>query len=107
MLLPARPYIPSTYLKDGFIHCSADEGSMLEIANRFYKGLQGDVLLLVIDESKLTGPLKWEAPIHPRPMADAANVVPPEVVAEVGSAATAAAAHICAAFSHIYGTVQS
>ena len=106
VLLPARSYIPSTYIKDGFIHCSADEGSMLGIANRFYKGLSGNVLLLMIDEHKLTGPLKWEAPIHPTPAVAEVNVVPPEVVAEVGATTRAVTEPVATLFPHIYGPLN-
>ncbi len=107
-LLPARPYIPSTYLKDGFIHCSADEGSMLDVANRFYKGLPGDVLLLGIDETKLTALLKWEAPVHPEPIVAKTMVIPPEVVADLGSTAgdVVATPSPTQIFPHIYGPLN-
>lgn len=52
---------------EGFIHCSTREQA-LAVANDFYRG-QRDLLLLCIDESKLTAELRWEAPAHPNPAA--------------------------------------
>ncbi len=48
---------------EGFIHCSTAE-QVTHVANAFYAA-QKDLLLLVIDPSKLTSPLQWEAPAHP------------------------------------------
>ena len=46
----------------GFIHCSTLD-QVLSVANSLFVG-QTDLLLLCIDESKLTAKLKWEAPAH-------------------------------------------
>lgn len=114
-LLPKRPYTPSTYLKDGFIHCSGDEVTVLGVANRFYKDVPGDVLLLVIDETKLTSTLKWEAPSHPNSDAVAkpmpSLILPPEVIAEIGPEAEAFAQPVPQPqtepqFPHIYGPLN-
>ncbi len=64
-LLPGQPYLPSAYDKDGFIHCTKEPEVMLQIANRFYKDLAGEVWVLVIDADKVTAPVRWEAPAHP------------------------------------------
>jgi len=130
MLLPQRPYIPSTYTKDGFIHCSGDEATMLGVANRFYKEVKGDVLLLVIDEGKLKSELRWEGPVHPQTKTDErtkvnvesgaldAQAMPPEVVAEVGAKASDSAPAEPATpaqpaaptpeplFPHVYGPIN-
>lgn len=45
---------------EGFIHCST-AAQVSHVANAFYGG-RADLLLLVIDESKLTAELKWEPP---------------------------------------------
>jgi len=57
-----RPYLPAEYDNDGFVHCTAGDELMLKVANRFYTGVVGDFLLLVIDTDLLTSELKWEAP---------------------------------------------
>ncbi len=45
---------------EGFIHCST-RTQVVETANLFYRG-QNDLVLLCIDPSKLTAPLRYEAP---------------------------------------------
>ena len=49
----------------GFIHCSRPS-QIVDVANTFYHGQQGLVLLL-IDPSKLVAELKWEPPAEPEP----------------------------------------
>lgn len=44
--------------EEGFIHCSTIL-QIVEVANRLYRG-ESDLVLLEIEESKLTSPLKWE-----------------------------------------------
>jgi uncharacterized protein (DUF952 family) len=56
-----QPYLPAEYDADGFIHCTAGDALMIEVANRFYRATDGDYVLLVIDPARLTAPLKWEA----------------------------------------------
>ncbi len=51
-------YAADTLDTQGFIHCSR-EGQLLRVANSFYKGRQG-LVILAIDSGKLTSPLKWE-----------------------------------------------
>lgn len=66
------PYLPAEYDRDGFIHCTAGDALMLQVANRFYRATPGDFVLLAIDPQRLTAPLKWEqsedddlAPVFP------------------------------------------
>jgi len=54
------PYLAAEYNADGFVHCTAGDDLMLEVANRFYRDVPGDFVLLVIDADRLTSPLKWE-----------------------------------------------
>jgi uncharacterized protein (DUF952 family) len=55
-----EPYLPAEFEAEGFIHCTAGDELMLRIANRFYRDAAGDFVLLVIDPSRLSAPLKWE-----------------------------------------------
>jgi uncharacterized protein (DUF952 family) len=50
---------------EGFIHCSKAT-QVVDVANRFYRGQRG-LVLLVIEPSKLESGLKWEPPAHPNP----------------------------------------
>jgi uncharacterized protein (DUF952 family) len=58
-----KPYLPSQYDDEGFIHCTSGDELMVKVANRFYKNTSGDYVLLGIDTTKLdesTSPIKWE-----------------------------------------------
>ena len=120
-----KPYLPAAYAKDGFIHCTDDARVLLKTANRFYKAVQGDVLVITIDDSLLTSVVKWEAPAHPVAVKEKegqedkgkggqgegvkGSAMPPEVVAEVGSKARAQVAAEDMAmmqFPHIYGALN-
>ena len=64
--LPAsQSYLPESFAADGFIHCTREPEVMFDIANRFYKNLPGDVLVLVIDADQVTSKIKWELPADP------------------------------------------
>ncbi len=60
-----RPYLPAEYTADGFVHCTAGDELMLSVANRFYRAAPGEFVLLVIDPTRLSAPLRWEAPVPP------------------------------------------
>jgi uncharacterized protein (DUF952 family) len=52
-------YISKSINHEGFIHCSQPQ-QILEVANRFYKGIPG-LVLLWIDPEKITSDIRWEA----------------------------------------------
>jgi uncharacterized protein (DUF952 family) len=122
--LPAsEPLKPASLAREGFIHCTAGDDLMLTVANLFYKDQTGDYLVLEIDESKVTAPVKWEAPASPSPTAGEGGVraetdaMPPEAKAEFGSTpaspvpvaadpVTAAAPADALTFPHIYGPLN-
>ena len=56
-------YTAPSLQTEGFIHCSTEK-QVIHVANAFYRG-RNDLVLLVIDESKLTPELKWEPPAGP------------------------------------------
>jgi uncharacterized protein (DUF952 family) len=51
-------YAAPSLTAEGFIHCSTRE-QVPAVADRFYKG-QAGLVLLVIDPARLAAPLKWE-----------------------------------------------
>ena len=59
-----RTYAPESLRSEGFIHCST-LAQVIDTANRFYRG-QEDLVVLYIEESRLTAALKYEAPAMPR-----------------------------------------
>lgn len=59
--LPAdQPYRPREFERDGFIHCTKGEERMLLVADTLYRRVPGDFLALVIDERKVTAPVRYE-----------------------------------------------
>lgn len=56
-------YAPASFRSEGFIHCST-LAQVIGTANRFYRG-QRDLIVLCIEESRLTAELKYEAPAIP------------------------------------------
>lgn len=53
-------YAAPSLKSEGFIHCST-YAQVLPVAEKFYKG-QAGLILLVIDSMRLLSDLKWEAP---------------------------------------------
>lgn len=53
----------SSLATEGFAHCSTTD-QIVGVANRFYRNAPS-LVLLAIDESLLTTPLRWEVPAHP------------------------------------------
>ena len=60
LALGRRTYAPDSLRSEGFIHCST-LAQVIDTANRFYRGQQ-DLVVLYIEESRLTAELKYEAP---------------------------------------------
>jgi uncharacterized protein (DUF952 family) len=60
-----RPlYAPTSLAAEGFVHCTDDVETLLGVANRFYRGVEGDVLVLDLDVDALGAEVLWEAPAH-------------------------------------------
>jgi uncharacterized protein (DUF952 family) len=56
-------YRAESLASEGFIHLSQIH-QILGVANAFYTG-QRDLVILVVDTSRLKAELKYEAPVHP------------------------------------------
>lgn len=54
-------YLPANLHDDGFVHCSL-ESSVIAVANDYFAGASGRVLLLEIDPSRLASETRYEAP---------------------------------------------
>ena len=55
-----RVYTPSGLHQDGFVHC-AFEPSVVPVANDYFAGAAGRVLVLEIDPTRLTSETRYEA----------------------------------------------
>jgi uncharacterized protein (DUF952 family) len=51
-------YSPNAFAQEGFIHCST-ESQLAGVIERYYKGVQ-NLIILHIDEDKLSSQLKYE-----------------------------------------------
>ncbi|MFQ3645655.1 MAG: DUF952 domain-containing protein [Anaerolineae bacterium] len=60
----AGRYTPTSLAHDGFIHFSQAH-QVLAVANAFYRDV-GDLVLLGVEPSRLTAPLRYEPPAHPQ-----------------------------------------
>lgn len=103
-LAPGQPWAPESLRREGFIHCTAGDERLLEVANHLYRNQPGDFLVLDIDETKVTAEVKWETATPPASGAGA----PPEAAAEFGlpDAAGAGPAQPSVTFPHIYGPLN-
>ncbi|MET7754902.1 DUF952 domain-containing protein [Streptomyces sp. NPDC005389] len=57
---PDAPYAPASLAAEGFVHCSPDEAAALVVADARYRDVPGPLLVLVIDEGRLAGEVRWE-----------------------------------------------
>jgi uncharacterized protein (DUF952 family) len=79
LALGRRAYTPDSLRLEGFIHCST-LAQVIDTANRFYRGQQ-DLVVLYIEESRLTAQLKYEAPAMPH--GEAASELFPHLYGEL------------------------
>jgi uncharacterized protein (DUF952 family) len=56
-------YRTESLARDGFIHLSQHH-QVLGVVNAFYAG-QKDLVILIVDPTRLKAELKYEAPVHP------------------------------------------
>lgn len=57
---PSQPYLPPGFEKDGFIHCTDGEERIASVLTLHYKDEPGDWLLLTIDKSRVSAPIRCE-----------------------------------------------
>ncbi|MGK5697697.1 DUF952 domain-containing protein [Streptomyces sp. URMC 128] len=81
---PDGPYAPASLAEEGFVHCSPDEPTTLAVVNAFYRDAPRPLLVLALDETRLTARVEWEA----------ADPAPPPGVDEG------------ALFPHVYGPLD-
>jgi uncharacterized protein (DUF952 family) len=53
-------YFPRDYEEEGFIHATKGDDLLARVTSRVYATYKGELLLLVIDEARLTSDLKYE-----------------------------------------------
>lgn len=55
------PYLPQGFASEGFIHCTRGLDLLLQVANTYYRDVDGEFLLLVIDETRVSAEIKYES----------------------------------------------
>ena len=53
-------YAPDSLAEEGFVHCSPDEATTLAVVDAFYRDVPGPLLVLALDEARLTARVEWE-----------------------------------------------
>ena len=59
---PSKDYVPADFQREGFIHCTDGEFRMSVKANKYYANVEGDLLLFVIDKSKVKSKIQYDDP---------------------------------------------
>jgi uncharacterized protein (DUF952 family) len=77
-------YAAPSLATEGFIHCTGDPETLLAVANALYRDVEGEMVVLEIDERRLASDVRWEA---------AAPGPPPGIAADVR-------------FPHVYGPIE-
>lgn len=85
-----KPYVAATLVEEGFVHCTADQDTLVRVANAYFAQLAEPLLCYAIDEARLVSPVRYEPPI---PVADSG--VKPKSYAADGIL-----------FPHIYGPIN-
>ncbi|MER7477735.1 DUF952 domain-containing protein [Streptomyces sp. NPDC126510] len=74
-----RTYVPASLAEEGFVHCSPDEATTLAVVNAFYRDAPGPLLVLALDEARLTARVEWEAAAPAPPPGVSGDVLFPHV----------------------------
>ncbi|GGY19560.1 DUF952 domain-containing protein [Streptomyces djakartensis] len=76
---PGQAYAPASLAEEGFVHCSPDEATTLAVVNAFYQDAPGPLLVLALDEARLTSRVEWEAAAPAPPPGVCGDVLFPHV----------------------------
>ncbi|MFC9506326.1 DUF952 domain-containing protein [Streptomyces sp. NPDC057002] len=76
---PGRTYAPDSLAEEGFVHCSPDEPVTLAVVNAFYRDAPRPLLVLALDEARLTARVEFEAAAPAPPPGVAGDVLFPHV----------------------------
>ena len=59
------PYCPRSLETEGFVHCTAGDELMLDVANRYYVATEGDLVVATLDSMALGSEVRWERSAPP------------------------------------------
>lgn len=76
---PGEPLRPASLDTEGFVHCTADEDTLLAVANAFYRDADGPQIALEVDTERVNAQVRFEAAFPAPPPGVAADVLFPHV----------------------------
>ena len=53
-------YRAETLATEGFIHCTRETDRLVEVANRFYRQIPGEFVILCVETDRLQAEVRWE-----------------------------------------------
>lgn len=53
-------FAPASLANEGFIHCTAEPEILLQVANRFYRDVQGPFIIVSVAPERLVAEVRWE-----------------------------------------------
>ena len=62
---PDGVYAPESLEKEGFVHFSGDEATLLAVANAYYHDVTEPMAVLLVDPDRLSAKVRWEPPSEP------------------------------------------
>lgn len=90
-----QPYAPASLAEDGFVHCSPDEETTLIVVNAFYRSAPRPLLVLLVDEDRLTARCVWEAADPAPPPGVAESTLFPHVFGPINRDAVGRVQEVC------------
>jgi len=56
-------YTPARFAVDGFVHCTGDAQTTLEVAASYFAGIDGRLLAVELDPARIDVEVRWEDPV--------------------------------------------
>ncbi|MEZ4731670.1 MAG: DUF952 domain-containing protein [Caldilineaceae bacterium] len=55
-----EPYRADSLATEGFVHCTREAERLVEVANRFYREIEGAFVILCLETEQLQAEVRWE-----------------------------------------------
>ncbi|MBV2364374.1 cupin domain-containing protein [Streptomonospora nanhaiensis] len=81
------PIAPESLEREGFVHASPDEATVLAVANALYADAAEPMVVLVVDTDRVDAPVRWEPPAPAPPPGAAPGTLFPHVYGPIPRAA--------------------
>ncbi|MDA0567937.1 cupin domain-containing protein [Streptomonospora sp. S1-112] len=83
------PLTPDSLEREGFVHASPDEATVLAVADALYADATEPQVVLVVDTERVEAPVRWEPPAPAPPPGAAADALFPHIYGPIPRAAVA------------------